>query len=117
MVRPASMRDSGPPSSQRPLARKPPYGNDIVATPNSTELVDDQHVARINRSNGWTVVVVLLLAVGLLGQAVELQVPSGTWVPTGGMSQARSGASAALLPDGTVLITGGVVSGGPSASV
>src|SRR2546428_5388353 len=57
MVRPASMRDSGPPSSQRPLARKPPYGNDIVATPNSTELVDDQHVARINRSNGWTVVV------------------------------------------------------------
>src|SRR2546426_11938551 len=56
MVRPASMRDSGPPSSQRPLARKPPYRNDIVATPNSTELVDDQHVARINRSNGWTVV-------------------------------------------------------------
>src|SRR5439155_1211205 len=36
-----------------------------------------------------------------------MEVPSETWAPTGNMAQARSGASAALLQDGSVLIAGG----------
>src|SRR5947208_3306532 len=45
------------------------------------------------------------------------QAPSGTWAPAGSMAQARTGASAALLQDGTILIAGGAKSGEPLASV
>src|SRR5438105_15767653 len=44
------------------------------------------------------------------------QVPSGTWAPTANMAEARSGASAALLQDGSVLIAGGAKDGEPLAS-
>src|ERR1041384_1786708 len=45
-----------------------------------------------------------------------IQVPSETWVPTGSMAQARSGSSAVLLQDGSVLIAGGSNADGPVAS-
>src|SRR5437867_6808227 len=46
----------------------------------------------------------LLLSVTLRAQS---PVPTGTWVQTAPMAEARSGASAAVLSDGRVLITGG----------
>src|SRR5438094_333373 len=45
------------------------------------------------------------------------QVPSGTWAPAANMAEARSGASAALLQDGSVLIAGGAKDGEPLESV
>src|SRR5437016_2474560 len=44
------------------------------------------------------------------------QMTSGTWAPTANMVEARSGASAALLQDGSVLIAGGAKEGEPLAS-
>ena len=54
--------------------------------------------------------------VGLLYTQSALQVPSGTFAPTGPMAEARAGASAALLPDGRTLITGGSGASGALAS-
>jgi Bacterial Ig-like domain (group 3)/MBG domain (YGX type)/Kelch motif len=49
----------------------------------------------------------LVLCVGLLLKGSIALVPSGTWAPSGTMSEARSGASAVLLQDSRVLVTGG----------
>jgi hypothetical protein len=49
----------------------------------------------------------LVIAVGLWLKATVIQVPSGTWVPSGSMAEARSGAASVLLQDGTILVTGG----------
>src|SRR6266850_4309148 len=64
---------------------------------------------------------VVLLMGFLLGAFVALKgfvlaIPSGTWQPTGNLSAARPGASAALLQNGSVLITGGDPGSGPVAS-
>src|SRR3989475_814288 len=64
---------------------------------------------------------VVLLTGFLLGAFVALKgfvlaTPSGTWQPTGNLSAARPGASAALLQNGSVLITGGDAGSGPVAS-
>src|SRR6267378_235094 len=64
---------------------------------------------------------VVLLTGFLLGAFVALKgfvlaIPSGTWQPTGNLSAARPGASAALLQNGSVLITGGDPGSGPVAS-
>ncbi|HEY3044376.1 MAG TPA: kelch repeat-containing protein, partial [Vicinamibacterales bacterium] len=76
----------------------------------------------IRTPEAWVLAVVLagglfVLAGGLFVGAEAPHVPSGTWEPTGAMSQARIGASAALLSDGTVLIAGGDGAAGPSADV
>ncbi|HZS52607.1 MAG TPA: YDG domain-containing protein, partial [Bryobacterales bacterium] len=42
------------------------------------------------------------------------QLPSGKWLPVGAMTSERAGACAALLPDGRVLITGGM---GPAGAL
>ncbi|RKH29603.1 kelch-like protein [Corallococcus sp. CA041A] len=42
--------------------------------------------------------------------------PSGVWVPTGSMIQPRSGHTATLLPNGTVLVAGGTSNGAPLAT-
>ena len=47
-------------------------------------------------------------ALGLLLRAQAPAVQTGTWTLVGSMAQARAGASAVLLPDGLVLIAGGV---------
>src|SRR5438034_9886769 len=44
------------------------------------------------------------------------QMTSGPWAPTANMAEARSGASAALLQDRSVLIAGGAKHGEPHAS-
>src|SRR5690348_795646 len=49
----------------------------------------------------------LVIAIGLWLKATAIQVPSGTWAPAGNMAEARSGAAAVLLQDGTILVTGG----------
>lgn len=53
----------------------------------------------------------LALPMGLLGQAALPPVPSGEWVYLGEMGGPRTGAAAALLGDGRVLITGGSFEG------
>src|SRR5438093_3098721 len=61
----------------------------------------------------WTVV----MAAGSSLGSPEAQARSGTWAPAGSMAQARTGASAALLQDGAILIAGGAKDGEPLASV
>src|SRR5437764_541492 len=63
--------------------------------------------------------IALLLGAGVLIRGVvPMQAPpTGTWAPTAGpMAAARAHASAALLSDGRVLITGGTGVAGPLAS-
>jgi uncharacterized repeat protein (TIGR01451 family) len=67
----------------------------------------------VRKPKAWALVIVL--AGGLFAGAAVPQVPTGTWAATGAMSHVRIGASAALLPDGTVLIAGGEDADGPSA--
>ena len=55
--------------------------------------------------------VVLCAVLVLKGSA--LLVPSGTWVPTANLNDARANSSAALLSDGRILITGGDGASGP----
>ena len=61
---------------------------------------------------------VLLAATSLefLAREQAPQVPSGTSALGGTMAQPRTGASAALLPAGRLLITGGDGANGPSTS-
>jgi len=56
----------------------------------------------------------VLVVLALKGSA--LLVPSGTWAPAANLAEARAGASAALLADGHILITGGEGASGPLAS-
>ena len=57
----------------------------------------------------------VLLSVLLLTASIP-NVPTGTWQTWNAMADARSGASAALLQDGKVLIAGGSNANGPTAS-
>src|SRR5438132_4643586 len=61
---------------------------------------------------GLVVLIMQTLAAG----SPAMEVPSETWAPTANMAQARSGASAALLQDGSVLIAGGAKGDVPLAS-
>src|SRR5262245_29687404 len=56
----------------------------------------------------------LLLVFFLRGSAI--QVPSGTWAPSGSMAEVRSGAASALLQDGRVIVSGGEGAAGPLAT-
>jgi len=49
-------------------------------------------------------------------RASSLAIPSGSWQATANLSCARAGASASLLPDGRILVTGGQSANGPVAS-
>src|SRR5213076_3163299 len=59
----------------------------------------------------------VLVSFSLLGRATAPQVPANTWAATSDMSVARAGASAVLLYDGRMLVTGGMTDAGVSASV
>src|SRR5262245_25989931 len=56
----------------------------------------------------------LLLVFFIRGSGI--QVPSGTWAPSGNMAEVRSGAASALLQDGRVLVSGGEGTAGPLAT-
>src|SRR5439155_26748322 len=58
----------------------------------------------------------LIVSFSLIGRAIVPQVPTATWAPTGDMSVGRAGASAVLLYDGRMLVTGGMTDNGASAS-
>src|ERR1700686_5346550 len=60
--------------------------------------------------------VAVLIGVAALLKASLPQVLSGTWAPVAPMSSARAGASAVLLKDGRILITGGDAGSGALAS-
>jgi N-acetylneuraminic acid mutarotase len=60
--------------------------------------------------------VALILCVVLGVKGYILQVPSGTWAAQPSLAQARSGASAVLLQDGRILVTGGYGAAGTLAS-
>jgi N-acetylneuraminic acid mutarotase len=49
-----------------------------------------------------------------LGGAELYNVTDGTWSPTGSLTTARSGHTAVLLPDGQVLVAGGLNASGQS---
>jgi len=61
-------------------------------------------------------VAAVIASLGLLLRASPPEVPTNTWAATGAMSVGRAGASAALLYDGRILVTGGTTDGGVSAS-
>src|SRR3989304_5796798 len=61
-------------------------------------------------------VVVAIPCLALLLRSGVPQVASGTWAPGGAMAQARSGASAVLIQDQRILVTGGDDANGPSAT-
>src|SRR5687768_14304280 len=44
-------------------------------------------------------------------------VPTGTWAPTGALGGVRGGAAAALMPSGSILVTGGADAGGSTDAV
>jgi hypothetical protein len=59
-------------------------------------------------------ILALLFGQALISKADVSHPSSGTWASTrGSMTDTRTGASAALLPDGRVLIAGGTGAGGP----
>ena len=58
---------------------------------------------------GFALIVAFVLAL----RGSTLFISSGTWQATGTLSSARAGASAALLPDGSILVTGGDPGTGP----
>ena len=62
-----------------------------------------------------TILVIACAVLALKGSVLVLQ--SGSWSQTGILSNPRVGASAATLPDGRILITGGDPGNGPTASV
>src|SRR5436309_4158966 len=58
----------------------------------------------------------VLVSFSLLGRATAPQVPTSTWAATGDMSVGRAGASAVLMYDGRMLVTGGMTDSGVTAS-
>src|SRR6266516_3757169 len=63
------------------------------------------------------VVLLLITILGLLDvRASKPQVPSNNWASTGDLTEPRAGASAVLLYDGHMLVTGGTTDAGVTAS-
>src|SRR6187549_2634398 len=75
------------------------------------------HTVRTTGKTALAVLVVVLAAAGLLLHADVPQVPSNFWAPAGDMTSVRAGASGTLLPNGLVLVAGGIDANGPTASV
>ncbi len=59
-----------------------------------------------------TLVIVSVFVVAVALQGSIPQVATGAWQPAGQMNQARTGATAVLLPDGRILIAGGTAPDG-----
>jgi hypothetical protein len=74
--------------------------------PSSNQISRSTTTAR--RSAAYAATAAVLFSFSLFGRATTPQVPTNSWVPTGDMANVRTGASAALLYDGRVLVTGGI---------
>jgi N-acetylneuraminic acid mutarotase len=55
----------------------------------------------------WLLVLALLCSLVSIGVAPRSVVAAGVWLPAGALQEYRAGHTASLLPDGTVLVTGG----------
>src|SRR6266480_1707129 len=74
-------------------------------------------VRTIKRSTACAAAIAtVLVSFSLLGRATAPLVPANTWAPMSDLSVARAGASAVLLYDGRMLITGGKTDAGVTAS-
>src|SRR5205823_11816199 len=72
----------------------------------------------MTRATKYTLCILgLILCIGLLLKGSVPQVLSGMWDSAGSMTEPRSGASAVLLKDGRILITGGEGASGALISV
>ena len=58
----------------------------------------------------------LVTAIGLCLKGTVIHVPTGTWAPSGSLTEPRTGAAGVLLEDGRILVTGGEGATGPVAS-
>jgi len=70
------------------------------------------------RTLSFGVAIAAIAAVGISTalRASAPSVPANTWAVTGPMAAARAGASATLLPDGRLLVAGGLTDAGVTAS-
>src|SRR5262245_33415368 len=75
------------------------------------------HSVRTTAKNALAVLVIVLAAAGLLLHADVPYVPSNTWVPSGDMTSIRAAATGTLLPNGLVLVAGGIDANGATSSV
>src|SRR5262245_54341482 len=75
------------------------------------------HTVRTTAKTAVAVLVAVLAAAGLLLHADVPHVPSNFWTPAGSMTSVRAGASGTLLPNGLVLVAGGVDANGSTATV
>ena len=111
---PSSTPHESTSASSTPVEQRPPAwtatGNmDGVRSGHTATLLPDGKVLVTGGSIGYFS--------GELLASAELYDPgSGSWTATGSMAAARDGHTATLLPDGTVLVAGGVGSSGELAS-
>jgi hypothetical protein len=69
------------------------------------------------RTKRIAALLIALLPFGLLIRAAAPQVPANTWATAGDMTDGRAAASAVLMFDGRVLVSGGITAAGVSRSV
>ena len=81
-------------------------------------LLGSRRSLSLRRAARPTLALLAILLIGTMPPArgTASSVPSGTWSISGSLGEERSGASAVLLADGRVLITGGAGSDGPLAT-
>src|SRR4029077_15743147 len=75
------------------------------------------HTVKTNAKTALAVIAVVLAAAGLLLYADVPQAPSNAWASAGDMTSVRAGASGTLLPNGLVLVAGGIDDTGATPSV
>ena len=72
------------------------------------------------RTRSWAAFVVMALLAGAPWLALRADIPhvgSGTWLTAGDVGELPAGASAVGLPDGRVLVAGGMHEGAPAAAI
>src|SRR2546422_11535476 len=100
------------------LFRSTPIPVPIIGLANvlRTRTQGDEMISRL-RCIAAVALWMMVMAAGSSLGSPEAQARSGTWTPAGSMAQARTGASAALLQDGAILLAGGAHSRRPPPPV